>query len=304
MSDAQEGGGNVAEPALRLDTLLQACVAQLRTAPAAEVRGGAELDAQLLLAALARVTRSTLLAHGERSLPASELPRLRALLTRRAAGEPLAYLLGEREFWSLPLRVTPAVLVPRPETELLVERALALLPQPVAAVLDLGTGSGAIALALASERPGWQLTATDVSPAALAIARDNAQRLGLQQRVQFCDGDWFAALARPLRFAAIVGNPPYVDALDPALAALQWEPQLALVAAQRGLAALRDIVRDAPRHLQHGGWLLLEHGATQAGEVAALLVERGFARVRSHRDLAGLDRVTEARWAPRAEESP
>jgi release factor glutamine methyltransferase len=195
--------------------------------------------------------------------------------------------------------VTPAVLIPRPETELVVERALALLPGTQAAagdlrVADLGTGSGAIALALASERPRWALTATDQSEAALAVARDNAARLNLGH-IEFVAGNWFAPLTGR-RFEAIVSNPPYVAAGDPALAALRHEPAGALSPGPGGLEALRQLIAEAPAHLERNGWLLLEHGADQADAVAAALVAAGYARVRCHRDLAGRDRVTEGRW--------
>ena len=303
MSGASDSAGNVADATRRLDTLLQASVARLRGASDVHLRDGASLEAQLLLAHVAGVPRALLLSHGERLLGAASIASLDALVARRLDGEPLAYLLGEREFWSLSLRVTRDVLVPRPETELLVERTLALLGDAPSTVLDLGTGSGAIALALASERAQWQVAASDVSTAALDVARDNAQRLGLA-RVRFIAGEWFAAVERGARYDAIVSKPPYVDPADPALAALRAEPRRALVAAEQGLADLRSIVQAAPGYLRAQGWLLLEHGATQAQAVRALLVGRGFGRVRSHRDLAGLDRITEAQWAPIAENPP
>jgi release factor glutamine methyltransferase len=220
-------------------------------------------------------------------------------VARRVAGEPIAYLTGQREFWSLPLHVNSAVLIPRPETELLVERALALLPGTQAAagdvrVADLGTGSGAIALALASERPRWALTATDRSEAALTVARGNAAHLHLGH-VEFLAGDWFAPLAGR-RFEAIVSNPPYVALGDGALAALRYEPAGALSPGPTGLEALRYLIAGAPAHLERNGWLLLEHGVDQAAAVAAALVAAGYGRVRCHRDLAGRDRVTEGLW--------
>lgn len=259
-----------------------------------EAAAVARLDAELLLAWVLSRTRSFLWAHPEYLVPASSAERYRALIARRAAGEPLAYLCGEREFWSLPLRVSPAVLIPRPETELLVELSLALVPQTSAArVVDLGTGSGAIALSLARERPHWQISATDRSSAALAVARDNAQRLGLT--VQFIESDWFRALPQR-RFELIVSNPPYVRADDPALDALRHEPQDALTPGPDGLEALRVIIADAPSHLAPEGVLLLEHGADQGAAVGQLLVAAGFTRVRCHSDLAGRDRVSEAHW--------
>ena len=254
------------------------------------------LDAELLLAHVLGAGRARLRSHPE-DVPARDAAAcFLALIERRAAGEPVAYILGRKDFWTLELSVSPAVLIPRPETELLVERALALHQGEEAKVADLGTGSGAIALALASARPGWQVVATDLSAAALGVARANAVALGLE-RVELVQGDWLACL--PGRsFHLLVSNPPYVAAADPALGQpeLLREPRLALVAPDNGLAALRQIIQDAPDHLEPGGRLLLEHGAAQAAAVAGALVARGFAQVRSHRDLAGRERMTEGQW--------
>jgi release factor glutamine methyltransferase len=256
----------------------------------------AHLDAELLLAHALQTDRTRLKSHPEQVLDADVYRKYHELIERRARGEPLAYLTGFKDFWTLRLAVTPAVLVPRPETELLVERALAA-PVPAACrVADLGTGSGAIALALASERPQWQITATDESESALSVARQNARMLGLD-RIEWLRGRWFEPLAGR-RFNLLVSNPPYIAPDDPALRdpALQYEPQQALVAQENGLAALRILIAGAPAHLERGGWLLLEHGATQGDSVRGELVSRGFAHVRSHRDLAGHERVTEAQW--------
>jgi release factor glutamine methyltransferase len=242
------------------------------------------------------VNRARLRSHPEEVPAADAAARFLALIERRAVGEPIAYILGRKDFWTLELSVNPAVLVPRPETELLVERALAVHPGGEARIADLGTGSGAIALALASARPRWQIVATDVSADALAVARANAVALGLS-RVEMVQGDWLACL--PGRsFHLLLSNPPYVAENDPALRVpeLIREPRLALAAAEDGLAALHTIIQAAPDHLEHGGWLLLEHGATQAAAVAGALVARGFAQVRSHRDLAGRERMTEGQW--------
>ena len=252
------------------------------------------LDAGILLAFALNLPRVRLKSHPEEARTPAELEHYLALIERRAAGEPLAYITGSREFWTLELRVSRDVLVPRPETELLVERALTLCPAAAAQVADLGTGSGAIALALAAERPDWEILAVDASAAALAIAADNAQRLGLAN-VTFAASDWFSALAGR-RFALVVSNPPYVDARDPALQALRYEPRQALTPGEDGLADLRAIIRAAPEQLQEGGWLALEHGATQAAAVAHELVARGFDSVRSYRDLGGHERVTEGQW--------
>jgi release factor glutamine methyltransferase len=250
------------------------------------------LEAQLLLAHVLAVPRVHLLSHPEAARSQAECGRYLALLERRLAGEPVAYLVGHRDFWNLTLQVTPAVLVPRPETELLVERALALV-QAAAHIADLGTGSGAIALALAAERPGWRVTATDASTEALAVARANALRLGLT--VEFLHGAWFEPLAAR-RFEAILSNPPYVAADDPALVTLAAEPYRALTPGADALADLRHLIRGAPTHLEAGGWLALEHGADQAAAVRNELVARGFRHVRSHRDLGGHERVTEGQW--------
>jgi len=256
----------------------------------------AHLDAELLLAQALGTTRARLKSHPEAVPDAAARTRFEALIARRAAGEPLAYILGFKDFWTLRLAVTPAVLIPRPETELLVERALALRPEATARVLELGTGSGAIALALASERPQWQVTATDLSEEALAVARANAASHSLSH-VEFIHGSWFEPLGGR-RFDLIVSNPPYIGADESELATreLQHEPRAALSPGADSLQSLRAIIRAAPPHLEHGGWLLLEHGSTQAADVARELVVRGFRHVRSQRDLAGRERMTEARW--------
>jgi release factor glutamine methyltransferase len=253
--------------------------------------GASGTDPAVLLAYVLDVPRARLSSHPELAVDAAAAEHYRRLLLRRAGGEPVAYLTGRREFWSLELTVTPAVLVPRPETELLVERALALAPSAAARVADLGTGSGAVALALASERPAWQVIATDVSVEALAVARANAAALGLQ-RIDFRSGDWYAALPGE-SLDLIASNPPYVAADDAALLTLQHEPRRALTPGGDALASLRTLVRGAPQHLRPGGWLLLEHGLVQAAAVRAELVLAGFRHVRSHRDLAGHERITE-----------
>jgi release factor glutamine methyltransferase len=254
--------------------------------------GVAPLDAQLLLARATGRPRALLLAHGESGVTPAQQTQFRAECARRAAGEPLAYIEGHKEFWSLDLHVTPDVLVPRPETELLVELALQRLPEGRLQVADLGTGSGAIALALAHERPQWQVIAVDASAAALSVARGNAARLGLGN-IRFLHGSWCEPLG-DLHCDAILSNPPYVAATDPALDALRHEPRSALASADDGYADLIAIATAARQRLRPGGLLLLEHGATQALRLAAALVARGYARVVCHPDLAGLARVTEA----------
>lgn len=255
------------------------------------------LDAEVLLAATLERSRAYLLAWPERVPTPARAARFRAWLERRLAGEPVAYILGRREFWSLELEVTPDTLIPRPETELLVELALARLPagRPVP-IADLGTGSGAIALALAAERPLARIVATDRSPAALAVARGNAGRLGIA-RIQFREGDWCAPLAGD-RFDLIAANPPYVAAGDPRWRAgeLRFEPPDALVSGADGLDAIRTLITQTPDHLTPDGWLLLEHGYDQGETVPALLRQRGFADVADHRDAAGVSRCACGRW--------
>jgi release factor glutamine methyltransferase len=251
------------------------------------------LDAEVLLAHVLGRTRSHLHARPDMPVADADAAAYRHLVEQRATGTPLAYLVGEREFWSLPLAVSPAVLIPRPETELLVELALSRLA-PQSSVLDLGTGSGAIALALAHDRPDCKIYASDLSPAALSVAATNACRLAL--RVDFVCCRWFAGLRA--RFDVIVSNPPYVAANDPHLAApsLAAEPALALVAGADGLAALRTIVAGAGARLHDGGWLILEHGAAQGAAVRDLLAHAGFTGIATERDLAGHERATLARW--------
>jgi len=258
---------------------------------------GARAEAEILLAHCLGCDRTALWARPETAVPSAVAAACRALARRRAAGEPVAYLVGHRGFWTLELEVTPAVLIPRPETELLVEQVLAAFPAdaPVRLV-DLGTGSGAIALAVAAERPCWEILATDAAADALAVARRNAARLGLAA-VAFRLGDWTQACRRGERFSVIVSNPPYVAEGDPHLAEgdLPWEPRAALVAGPDGLDAIRRLVATAPAHLAPGGWLLLEHGADQGAAVRAILAGAGLDAVHTVRDLAGLERVSGGR---------
>jgi release factor glutamine methyltransferase len=259
--------------------------------------GSPQLDAEVLLSSVLGVGRSGLIARGAELLADQDLALYRNLLEERRRGTPVAYLTGRREFWSLPLKVTPAVLVPRPETERLVEVALEHIPESAErAVLDLGTGSGAVALAIGSERPHARVMGIDVSPSALSVARDNARALALPH-VTFRLGSWFDAVPGEV-FDIVVANPPYVAERDPALAALAAEPELALVAGPAGLDALDAIIAAAPRHLSRGGWLLLEHGSTQQHEVAQLLGRRGFAGIACHSDYSGLPRVTRGVYSP------
>ncbi|MDO8348201.1 MAG: peptide chain release factor N(5)-glutamine methyltransferase [Rugosibacter sp.] len=326
----------------RLATIAEAFAATRGMLPASEAR--------LLLAHVMGKPAAWLLAHDEQTLPAETLTAFQALLQRRAAGEPVAYLLGRREFYGRDFSVSPAVLIPRPETELLVEFALrkvgageatgkttaqqegagqnparfavdalqggraknAQLCRPglsasrggllavadgdTATILDLGAGSGCIAITLALECPGAQVTAIDASPAALAVAQENARRLAPQATVRFLASDWFSALAGE-RFDLIVSNPPYIAAADPHLAQgdLRHEPRTALASGADGLDAIANIIALAPEHLTPGGGLWLEHGYDQAAAVRALLAAAGFTAIEQHRDLAGIVRISGGR---------
>jgi release factor glutamine methyltransferase len=257
----------------------------------------AGLETRLLVGHGLDMSGASLIAFGERAVTARQAEVARALVGARIAGQPIAYLLGRREFWSLPLRVNEHCLIPRPETELLVERALQRLPAGPTRAIDLGTGSGAIVLALKSERPQLEAWASDVGTAAIQLAATNARNLGMTVH-WFC-GRWLDAVAPGPWFDLIVSNPPYVAADDPHLACgdLRFEPRSALVAEDGGLADLRAIVEQSRSRLRPGGWLLLEHGREQAPAVRAFLVEAGYQDVASFTDLAGTERVTEGHVA-------
>ena len=272
--------------------------------------GTARIEVQMLLQQVLDVSRAYLLAHPEQALDETQAAAYRTLLQRRLAGEPLAYILGEREFYGLNFKVTPATLIPRADTELLVELALARIqppspptPLPLAGeggrqagrgcrVLDMGTGSGAIALSIAHARPDAEVTAVDASQDALDVARENARLLNLDN-VRLLRSDWFSAL-EPERFDLIVSNPPYIADGDAHLSQgdLRFEPRAALASGADGLDDIRRIISQARAHLNVGGWLLLEHGYNQAEPVRALLRQSGFTGVFSARDLAGVERVS------------
>lgn len=256
----------------------------------------AQLDIELLLAHVLGKNRSYLRTWPERELDAEQLQRFNEALARRQAGEPVAYILGQQGFWTLELEVASHTLIPRPDTELLVETALSLIPATPAQVLDLGTGTGAIALALASERPAWQVTGVDRIAEAVELAERNRQRLGFNH-ARFVQSHWFSALAGQ-RYQMIVSNPPYIAADDRHLSEgdVRFEPSSALVAGADGLDDIRHIVEQAPEHLENGGWLLLEHGFDQAEAVCALLSARGFTQVESRRDLGGHQRISLGRF--------
>ena len=256
----------------------------------------ARLDAELLLAAALGKPRSYLRTWPEREPTAAQLASFRQMIERRRGGEPVAYILGRQGFWSLDLEVAPHTLIPRPDTELLVETALQLLPATPLRALDLGTGSGAIALALASERPGWQVVGVDRIDEAVVLAERNRQRLGIAN-VAFRPSSWFFALADE-RYDLIVSNPPYIASSDRHLGEgdVRFEPLSALVAGTDGLDDIRLIIDQAPGHLQPGGWLLLEHGYDQAEAVRELLRARGFQLTESRRDLGGHERISLGQW--------
>lgn len=267
----------------------------VQAALAAARAGGIErLDAQLLLGHVLGRDRAWLLAHGDATLTSDQAARLGDLLARRGVGEPVAYLLGEKEFHGLSLQVDARVLVPRPDTEVLVDWAIELLRGELArferpAVIDLGTGSGAIALAVKHACPAAAVTATDASDDALTVARANAVRLGLS--VEFLHGPWWHPLI-DRRFRLVLSNPPYIAGGDPHLEALVAEPAMALTPGPEGLEALRDIVAGAAERLEAGGWLLLEHGFDQGTDVRALLMEAGLSRIETRKDLGGQPRCT------------
>lgn len=277
-------------------TSVDAALAQARAA------GVERLDAQLLLGRILEQPRTWVLAHAEARLDPQQARRYSAGLARRAAGEPLAYLLGSKEFHGLTLQVDARVLVPRPDTEVLVEWALEILRRGIwtghasaPAVVDLGTGSGAIALAVKHAHPAAQVVATELSAQALEVAAGNAQRLRLA--VQFLAGTWWQAVAGS-RFDLALSNPPYIALSDPHLAALAHEPLGALSPGADGLAALRELVAGADRHLRPGAWLLLEHGYDQADAVRELFARHGYAGVTTRHDLAGRPRCTGAQTTP------
>lgn len=252
----------------------------------------ARLDIEVLLAHVLGRPRTWLYTWPEYELSASEQAEFEALFARRAAGEPVAHLTGEREFWSLPLKVNASTLIPRPDTELLVETALELCPQASLTALDLGTGTGAIALALASERPGWRLVAAEKSREALALAEQNRSALGFDN-VRLIESDWFAQVP-PQPFDLIVSNPPYIDAADPHLnrGDVRFEPHSALVAEREGLADIETIATESAAYLAAGGWLIVEHGWQQAAQVRELFAAAGLQNIASRRDYAGWERIT------------
>lgn len=252
------------------------------------------LEAELLMARAINMPRSFLFAHPGDELDEASLRRLNDTVERRLAGEPMAYITGIREFWSMELAVSPATLVPRPETELLVDVALRDIPRTAEwQILDLGTGSGAVALAIGRERPSCHITATDISAEALAAARENANRNNIGN-VEFLQGDWLGPVAER-RFEVIVSNPPYVPDDDEALVKLQAEPMLALKAGAEGLDAIEVLARGCPAIITSGGLLVIEHGAGQEAAVAALLKAHGWANIRCYQDYSGLPRITSAR---------
>lgn len=267
-------------------------IASLLSAPRLPDSPSPRLDAELLLAAALGKPRSFLHTWPERVVSGEAAERYASYLERRRQGEPVAYILGHQGFWSLDLEVAPHTLIPRPDTELLVETALALVTLPQARVLDLGTGTGAIALALACERLGWQFTGVDRISEAVALAERNRERLGLGNAA-FRESHWFSALGAEC-YDLIVSNPPYIAAQDPHLAQgdVRFEPSSALVAGADGLDDIRLIVSQAPAHLNAGGWLLLEHGYDQAAAVRELLAREGFEAVESRRDLGGHERIS------------
>lgn len=285
------GRQSVQRECVRLDELLSRARLRLERAGSPSAR----LDAEVLMGHVLGVERTWLYTWGDSEVALLARARFEALVAARATGRPVAHLTGEREFWGLALATSPSTLIPRPDTETLVEAALDLAAGEGGRLLDLGTGTGAIALAFASDRPGWQVFGVDRQPEAVALARHNAARLGIAN-ADFRESDWFAGLAGET-FDLVVANPPYIAVGDPHLSKgdVRFEPRTALVAAEGGLADLRHLVGTAGRHLVPGGWLLLEHGHTQAAAVRHALLVAGYQAVATLRDLAGHERVSVGR---------
>ena len=257
----------------------------------------ARLDAEVILGFVLDRKRTWLHTWPDKKVESDRATRFRDLIERRVSGEPVAYIVGSREFWNIQLLCDHSTLIPRPETELLVERALELNLPEQAQVLDLGTGTGAIALALAGERPRWKVRGTDSSAGAIALARKNAKRLG-SKNLKWFRGDWFQPLDADMRFDLILSNPPYIADQDPCLQQgdVRFEPRSALVAGVDGLDAIRRLIAIAGQWLNPKSWMLLEHGYNQASEVRSLFHSHGFNTIESFEDLAGYKRVTQARW--------
>lgn len=263
----------------------------------ANVSDSARLDAELLIAHALDIPRSRFVSDPEQALDSPQLDKIQNLIRRRAKGEPVAYILGYKHFWDLELQVTPAVLIPRPDTELLVETALTLFNENAEInVLELGTGSGAIALAIAKARPHWHVCATDDSHQALEIAIDNAEHYRLSN-LSLLQSHWFDGLETDKRYNLILSNPPYIPAHDPHLQQgdVRFEPQQALVSGEDGLDAIRHLIPSSKDYLLAGGWLLLEHGYNQGKQVQTLFVEHAYQDVQQRKDLGGHVRVTMGR---------
>lgn len=254
-------------------------------------------DAEILLGYVTGKSRTFILAFSETLLSDEEQQTLGALLLRRQRGEPVAHLTGEREFWSLPLTVSPVTLIPRPDTEILVEHALSRLPEGNVDILDLGTGTGAIALALAHERSDCRVTGIDLIPEAVVLAQHNAEKLSLKN-VRFLQGSWFLPVQKQ-RFFMIVSNPPYIDKYDEHLQSgdVRFEPSSALIAEGNGLDDLESIISHAPEFLNNGGWLLVEHGWKQGSDVRSLFAQSGFTQIETQCDYGGNERVTLGKWS-------
>lgn len=278
---------------LPIDALLKQAIEQLAEAGSESPH----IDAAVLLCHAIDKPRSYLLTWPEKTLEPAQYTAFDALMARRLTGEPVAYIIGEREFWSLPLKVAPHTLIPRPDTERLVELALDKIPANACDVLDLGTGTGAIALALASERRDIMVSGIDLRPEAAALAEANRANLHIPN-ARFLSGSWYSPLADDEQFAVIVSNPPYIDEHDPHLAQgdVRFEPKSALVAEDNGLADIRVISEQGRKHLSAGGWLLMEHGFEQGEAVREILHSLGYAEVATAQDYAGLDRVTMGCW--------